>query len=294
MEYVFPVGAAQDGRKLGGFLRENGVSCTLVRTLKYLDDGILVNGERAKTDRILRAGDTVGIRVPAKDSALPPCDVPVPVAYESRDVIVFDKPAGMATHPTLNQKAGTLANVYAALRLERGEAPDAFRPTNRLDRNTSGLVLAAKSRFGAEALAQSAHKVYLAVAEGVFEQESGDITAPIGRAEGSIIQRVVRPDGQSAHTHFEVLERLRGHTLLRVVTYTGRTHQIRVHLASIGHPLAGDTLYGGSGEWIGRHALHCAELTFREPAEGQEICLASPLPQDMQALVDRMKAKTNE
>lgn len=292
MKYEFKVEQGDDGCRLGVFLRRSGVSCTLLRSLKCLEDGITVDGARAKTDLVLRAGQVAAICVPDSGAALPPCAIPVPVVYESRDVIVYDKPAGMATHPTLNHREGTLANVYAALLASRGQT-GSFRPTNRLDRNTSGLVLAVKSRFGVEALAKSARKRYFALVEGDVAAD-GEIIAPIGRAESSIISRCVRADGQYAHTIFTVARRFGGHTLLEVETLTGRTHQIRVHMAHIGHPLAGDDMYGGSREAIERHALHCGFLSFTEPFSGETVALHSPIPADMQALIDKLSAKSRD
>ena len=292
MKYEFKVEQRDEGSRLGAFLRRSGVSCTLLRSLKYREDGIEVDGARARTDLVLRAGQTAAIQVPDAETALPPSDAAVPVVYESRDVLVYDKPAGMATHPTLNQREGTLANVYAALLISRGQT-GSFRPTNRLDRNTSGLVLASKSRFGTEALAKSARKRYLALVEGDVAAD-GEVVAPIGRSDGSIISRCVREDGQFAHTVYRVERRFGSHTLLSVETLTGRTHQIRVHMAHIGHPLAGDDMYGGSRARIGRHALHCGFLTFTEPVTGESVSLESPLPDDLRALVDKISSESSD
>lgn len=284
MIYEFIVSEAHNNQKLGAFLRASGLSCSLVRSVKYLEDGLRVDGVRAKTDRVLRTGERVQVAAPdAGGNPLVPCDIPVPVAYESADVIVYDKPAGMATHPTRNQPDGTLANVYAALMRARGRA-DAFRPTNRLDRNTSGLVLAAKTRFAASALAKTADKRYWAIVEGELTG-SGRVDATIGRDPDSIIRRAVCAGGRPSVTEYRALEALRGHTLVELHTLTGRTHQIRVHMAHIGHPLAGDDLYGGSTALIGRHALHCGALWFNDPVSGRRIAVESPLPADMAGLL---------
>jgi pseudouridine synthase, RluA family len=260
------------------------MSASLVRSVKYTDDGLLVDGERAKTDHILEKGQTVTVRVESKVNALSSSKKVVPVVYENDHVLVFNKPAGIATHPTLGYPDDTLANVYATLVRTRGEE-DVFRPVNRLDKNTSGLVLAAKDRYVAPLLAASSRKQYYAVVEGVIPQKEGVIEAPIGRESESIIRRSVNENGAPSVTEYEVLERFNDHTLVKVTPYTGRTHQIRVHFAHIGYPLAGDTLYGGSDELISRHALHCASMWFDEPVTGKQIYVNSQLPKDMLNLI---------
>jgi 23S rRNA pseudouridine1911/1915/1917 synthase len=206
--------------------------------------------------------------------------VAVPICYESLQAIVYDKPAGMATHPTLNHADGTLANVYAARCMQRGIAAQ-FHPVTRLDKNTSGLVLAAKDRYATPLLAGSVQKEYVALCEGVLQPNEGEIDAPIARKAGSIIGRCVNAAGAPSVTRFVVEERFETHTLLRVKTLTGRTHQIRVHLSHIGHPLAGDTLYGGHQTLIDRHALHCDKIRFTEPTNPNMVSLQCSLPQDM-------------
>ncbi|MEG2258731.1 MAG: RluA family pseudouridine synthase [Oscillospiraceae bacterium] len=287
MKYEFKVDEQNNNIKLGVFLRKCGISCSLVRSVKYREDGIEVDGVRAKTNRLLCEGQTVQINLPnTENNILSLCDADVGIAYESENVIVYDKPAGMATHPTLGQKDGTLANVYAALLCSRG-VNDAFRPTNRLDKNTSGLVLAAKSRYAAAQLSKSSDKFYLAIAEGIIE-DCGVIDEPIGRDPNSIIKRCVSAEGQPSITEYEVLKQLKAHTIIKVHTLTGRTHQIRVHMSWIGHPLAGDTLYGGDGTLINRHALHCGELVFSEPVSDERVTVRSALPADMEELIAKL------
>jgi len=287
MVYEFTVGAEYNGKKLGSFLRSSALmSGSLIKTVKFAEDGILVDGETAKTDYILRRGQTVTVSVPASANLLTPSSISVPVVYENEHAIVYDKPAGIATHPTLNYPDDTLANVYAAHLKSSGAQEDSFRPVNRLDKNTSGLVLAAKDRYAAPLLARSSRKEYYAIAEGVLEEDRGRIDEPIARESESIIKRSVQPGGAPSVTEYEVLERFENHTLVRVTPYTGRTHQIRVHFAHIGHPLAGDTLYGGSDGRIARTALHCAILRFAEPVTGREVKVVSQLPEDMKNLLD--------
>ena len=291
MEYRFRVTEQQDGRSLGSFLRTTAqLSASLLRSLKQTEGGIAVDGVPSKTDRRVWAGETVVIRMREDERLLSPYRVFVPMPYESECLVLYDKPAGMATHPTLNHPDGTLANVYAAHCLDGGLTGGSFRPINRLDKNTSGLVLAAKDRYAAARLSGAVHKSYLAVAEGDIAQD-GIIDRPIGREDSSIIRRCVREDGQPSVTEYTVLARGGGHSLLNIVTRTGRTHQIRVHLASVGHPLAGDDLYGGSTGHIARHALHCASMAFRDPLHGRVYAFRSGLPEDMLKLVERLGLK---
>lgn len=285
MTYTFTVTEEYEGKKLFAYLRAfAGISSSLIKSVKYDEDGLAVNGERAKTDYAVRAGDRVTVSAGREENSLSPCYTPVPIAYESEDIIVFDKPAGMAVHPTLNYPDGTLANVYAGLLASRGEV-GAIHLTNRLDKNTSGLVLAGKNRLVTPLLAKSADKEYLAVVEGIVEENEGIIDRPIAFEGDSIIKRRTADEGLSAVTEYRVIERFSNHTLVRVHMLTGRTHQIRVHFSSVGHPLAGDDLYGGGTKLISRHALHCARLLFTRPFSGERVVLESPLPEDMSALI---------
>ncbi len=291
MDYEFIVPEEYDGKKLLGFLRGGcGVSLAMIRSQKRVAGGITVDGEDAKTDRVVRSGERVALHVPQSGGTLAPCDAPVPVVYESAGAIVYDKPAGMATHPTRGYPDGTLANVYAARCAARG-VNGTFRPLTRLDKNTSGLVLASAGRYGAAALLDSVRKTYLAVCEGVVAADAGEIDAPIARQPDSIIGRAVRADGAPSRTRYRVLARFAGYTLCEIETLTGRTHQIRVHFAHIGHPLAGDDLYGGRRDRIGRHALHCNRISFLDPLAQKAVTLTCGLPQDLRQLLRNLSAE---
>ena len=198
--------------------------------------------------------------------------------------MVLNKPAGQTVHPTRGYADGTLANAFRGRMEARGSAA-VFRPVNRLDRGTSGLVLCAMNAYAAPLLAAAVQKVYYAVAEGLVDGEEGAIDAPIALAHGSIIQRCVCGRGRPSRTEYRVLARGGGHTLLRVVPVTGRTHQIRVHFASQGHPLAGDGMYGGRAEHMARPALHCGAVSFGLPGEDAARTVHAPLPEDMRALL---------
>ena len=285
MELRFTVPAALAGVRLDSFLREQGFSSTLRRALKREPAPcVWVDGRPAKGFDPVEKGAAVTVRLPAE----PPCALPAEplccaIRYEDAHALVLDKPAGMAVHPTLGYAAGTLGNQYAGLLKQRGET-GAFRPVNRLDAGTSGLVLCARNAWAAPLLAASAQKVYYAVVQGQPRPASGTVRLPIGHAPGSIVLRRVDPDGQEAVTHYETVAAGGGCALVRVWLETGRTHQIRVHFSHLGHPLAGDELYGGSREYLGRQALHCAIVTFPRLPGSDAVRAVSPPPADLAGL----------
>ncbi len=292
MNYYFDSDLEWAGVSLGCFLRKKCMlSASLVRSLK-VEDCIIVDEEPQHTDYVMTGTEKIHIVLSGDEGFLNPCSVEVPVAYESGGVIVFEKQAGMATHPTLNYPDGTLANVYANMCMKRGLSGASFRPVCRLDKNTSGLLLAAKDRYAASVLAENHRKEYLAVVEGRIKKD-GTVELPIARGDNSIIQRVVSPDGDYSLTEYHVLDACESFSLLRIITHTGRTHQIRVHMSAIGHPLAGDDMYGGSVSQISRHALHCFKLSFFDPAEKKDVVLLNPLPTDMSLLLEHAGLQQN-
>ncbi|MGW9129067.1 RluA family pseudouridine synthase, partial [Paenibacillus chitinolyticus] len=192
---------------------------------------------------------------------------------------------------TGNHAGGTLANGVVAYWKSRGEHRR-FRAVNRLDKDTSGLLIVAKNQWAHEQFSRlqqdrELHRTYHAIAEGEVQGDEGTLDGPIGLAEDSFITRMVRPDGQAALTHYHVLARGNGMTHLEVKLGTGRTHQIRVHMSHFGYPLAGDDLYGGGREYIGRQALHAARLCFVHPRSGELMDFTEPMPADMQELARR-------
>ncbi len=289
----FNVPFAWDGKTCGDFLRYSGVSRRLAAKLKRVPDGITLNGEHVRTVDVIRAGDVVAIKNIDESLLEPNAVLTVPIVYEDEGVVVFDKPAGMPVHPSHKHQGDTLGNCFAAA------FPSlTFRPINRLDKDTSGLCAIAKSAYAANLLTGNISKVYAAVTEGVpiprpaenplikwYGTKSGfRIEAPIGRTADSVITREVRADGQSAATNYTVEKENGKFALLRISLETGRTHQIRVHFSSLGHPLAGDDLYGGSLEFCKRQALHCCEMRFLSPFGG-EVLLKSSLPNDLKQLI---------
>lgn len=270
------------------FLAQHGISRTLWKRIKH-SGTFQVNGESCIAGRtMLKGGDQVSYEVEHTSHILPE-NLPLSILYEDEALLIVNKPAGQLVHPTTQEHTGTLGNAVMAHYASRGES-HACHPVHRLDRSTSGLVLIAKlpqvqylltGRDGTKQF----QREYLAVCEGTPEPASGLIDAPIARALPSIILRKISPEGQSARTHYETLESRHGLSLLRLKLETGRTHQIRVHLSFLGHPLAGDELYGGSRELIPRQALHAWHLYFRHPLTSKEINIYAPLPPDLLELI---------
>lgn len=261
--------------------KHQGVSKRLLTRLKRVDGGITRDGKLIRSIDTVNNGDVIVLRF-GDDSFLEPNpDLEVEVAYESDSVIVFNKPSGMPVHPSIKHQGDTLGNKFAAMFPEL-----TFRAVNRLDRDTSGLCIVAKNALAANLLQGRCKKVYYAAVTGEIP-ESGTINAPIARERESIIIRCVREDGQYAVTHYKRTAFSGKYSLAEIDLETGRTHQIRVHFAYIGHPLAGDDLYGGTREDIPRQALHCGQLTFTEPLTGEEVTVRAELPEDIARLVGR-------
>ena len=280
-----PAGAG--GWRLDDFLRRQGLSAGLIRAVKHEAGGFFADGAPIRTNMPVTPGQTLCFALPPEPAtAVVPQPMALAVPFSDDFAAVLDKPAGLAVHPTLNHPDATLANGWL-WRLRQQGRTGVFRPVNRIDKNTSGLVLCAGNAFAAPLLAVSARKCYLAVAEGTLPAPEGLIDAPIARRGDSIIGRTVAPGGKPSVTRYRVLGQGGGHTLAACLPVTGRTHQIRVHFAHLGCPLAGDTLYGGHDAVIARHALHCAALGFRHPLDDRRLRLASPLPPDMAALCAR-------
>ncbi len=273
---------ADRSMKLGDFLgKECGISRRMLIKLKKTPGGITCLGKTIRTVDRVSQGDVIVLEWEDESTLEPNSNIRVPVAFENENVVVFNKPTGMPVHPSAGHRDDTLGNFFAY------RYPGlTFRPVNRLDRDTSGLCLAAKSAPAAAALQGNIHKIYYAVAEGMISHD-GVIDAPIARERESVIKRTVRADGRRAVTHYRVIGGSGKYTLLEIRLETGRTHQIRVHFAHIGHPLAGDDLYGGSREDIECQALHCGQLVFNDPVSGRSITVSSDIRSDMKGLVEQ-------
>ena len=261
------------------------------------EDRVLVNAKVEKPKYQVQAGDQIEVTIPDPVALdLEPENIPLDIVYEDDDVIVVNKPAGMVVHPSPGHPDHTLVNAllyHSPLSTINGT----YRPgiVHRIDKDTSGLLMVAKNNHAHQSLAQQLKdktnlREYIALVHGVIKQDEGVIDAPIGRSPKDRKRQAIVADGRHAVTHYKVLERYLNYTLISCWLETGRTHQIRVHMKSIGHPLAGDPLYGprktiaGSGQF-----LHAKKLGFRHPVTGKQLVFEAPLPQDFQRVLNRLR-----
>ena len=267
-----------DGRPVKEFVRRFlGLSSRVLVKQKHLTGGLLKNGVPCRSVDLLRQGDVLQLCLPEEREQYEAVEGPLSVLYEDVDYLLVDKPPHMPIHPSPGHDRDSLLNRVAFYYRQTGQSP-AFRPLYRLDRDTSGIVAVGKHRIAVSAA--QVEKIYYAVCQGELFGE-GKIDLPIGLEPGSKIRRRCGEDGFPAVTHWRVLARQEGFTLVVCRLETGRTHQIRVHMAALGHPLAGDDLYGGSRGRIPRQALHCGSLSLGCGPLGTALKVDSPFPADM-------------
>ena len=264
---------------------------------------ISVNDKIAKLNYRINSNDKIEIDMKKDEHQnIEPEKMELEVVYEDVDLIVISKRPGMVVHPTRGYPLGTLANGVLYYFKEKGEKC-IVRLVSRLDMDTSGLIIIAKNQFSHMALARDMQdknlqgtfeKSYMAIVHGNMQSKSGTIDLPIGKPDEESIKREVCADGQKSITHYEVIESFRNGDLVKVTLETGRTHQIRVHLSHIGHPIYGDSLYGNEeSHYIDRQALHAYKLIIPHPRTGEELTLMTELPEDMKNLVSKLKAESN-
>ena len=280
---------AEAGQPVKQLLHLWGISGSFLSRLKFRQ-AITVNAAPVTVRFVPRPGDVLAADVsdlPGEHPHIRPVDFPLDILYEDEDLLLINKPAGIAVHPAaLTEETATIAGA-AAHYLHSS----CFHAVNRLDRGTTGVMAVAKTGFIHARCMAMLHtddfrREYRAVCEGIPSPAEGDIDLPIGRAESSLLKRQADPLGQPAHTHYEVLAASQGRALLRLTPTTGRTHQLRVHMAAIGHPLTGDWLYGTEDRaLIARPALHSYHLRMMHPLTGTTIDVTAPLPEDMQRLL---------
>lgn len=270
----YTVSPEEADAKVQAYLQRRGYSIRLLRSLKQRAGAVRRNGEEVRLIDRLAPGDELTVSM--EDAAVTeesPTELRVPIIYEDDDVIVYNKPPFLATHPSNGHRTGTLAGVYCRDMRERGMDTAVFRPVFRLDRDTDGLCVCAKNAYAAARLAGRVEKVYAAMVCGDLPEE-GRIDAPIAQLEWHRMRRGIREDGQRAVTHYQRIAGNGRYTLVKVRLETGRTHQIRVHFAHVGHPLAGDSLYGtGDDSGLDRQALSCVEIRFQHPVLGNSVHL---------------------
>ncbi len=267
------------------------LSDRLITKLKKANK-IYLNSLPTYTKKSVTMGDTVSVLIDFEEdnSNIVASNIPLNIIYEDDYLLVLNKPANIAIHPSILHFDNSLSNgvkfYFDKLGLKKK-----IRIVNRLDRNTSGIVIFAKNEYIQECLIKQMKtnefkKEYLAIAKGILESKSGTLNFPIARKEGSIIERTVTSDGDSAITHYDVVKEFNNLSLVHIVLETGRTHQIRVHFSHIGHPILGDTLYGSPSELINRQALHSYKLTFIHPVTKKVVSLEAPLPNDIKNIIN--------
>ena len=270
-------------------------SAKMLKYLKYREDGILLGGTRVTVRATVQEGDLLELSLLDPQDARGPeaVDLPLTILYEDADLVVPSKAGNMPTHPSRDHYRDTVANALA-YRYRNEATPFVFRPINRLDRETSGLLLVARNKLAAGRLTKSMQageirKTYLAVLSADTLEDAGEIDLPLHRSAASIIVREVcspeTPDAEPSRTRFRVLAKRNGYALAEAQPLTGRTHQLRVHFASLGCPIVGDTLYGSADPRIGRQALHARSLSFPHPSGQERLTLTAPLPEDIAGLI---------
>jgi 23S rRNA pseudouridine1911/1915/1917 synthase len=299
---IVSVSSEDVGQRLDRYLTTilSDQSRTTVQQL-ITNGSALVNGQKSKPGYMLRDGDEIQISSTAPAAnAVParPTAIHLDIVYEDQDLLVVNKPAGMVVHPALGHYDDTLVNALLAYLPALQESDESLRPgiVHRLDKDTSGLIIVAKNARSQAALLEQMQrhaiiKRYLALVDGNVALDQGSIDAPIGRDPRHRQQMAITAVGsREARTHFKVLERYARHTLLLLQLETGRTHQIRLHLKAIGHPVMGDPVYGSGNVFkrapLNRQFLHACQLSFTHPFRGETIELEAPLPADLQAVLD--------
>ncbi|MDM5301260.1 RluA family pseudouridine synthase [Bacillus subtilis] len=283
--------SAEDGMTVKEYAGKLGISKRLLTDIKFAGGDLLINGEHVTVKYVLREGDLLVVKFPEEQvsETLLPEPVPLDILYEDEHVLVINKQPYVSSIPSREHPFGSIANGMIHHYQKNGVRATVHLVT-RLDRDTSGLMLVAKHRF-AHSILSSAQKSglvkrrYAAVVHGRMTQMEGTVDAPIGRHPDSIIERMVTPEGQKAVTHFHVTHATDEITSVTLQLETGRTHQIRVHMSYLGHPLCGDTLYGGTRREIGRQALHSEQLSFIHPLTQENMVFHAALPQDMKELI---------
>lgn len=280
---IFTVPKEYDGVVCKEFLKKHcKISSRLITKLVRTEKGITKDGKLIRTIDSVHFGDTIEIKLPNDNNEIEPVSGELDIKFEDKHILIVNKPPNMPVHPTKNHQRDTLANIVRYYALSKGE-DYTFRAINRIDRDTSGLVLIAKDRFTASGL-KGVYKEYTAVCQGNIV-EDGTVDKNIRLRPDSKMVREVNSEGARAVTHYFVLSRNKDYSLVRCVLETGRTHQIRCHMSYLGHPLAGDDLYGGNRDKISRQALHCSYLRFIHPVTKQTIEIKSQMPDDMKSLI---------
>ena len=290
------------GERLDAYLARAEEGLTRSAAQRLIEEGcVLRNGKPAKKNDKLNMGDSVDVTIPeVRETEIVPTDIPLDIVYEDEDVLVINKPKGLVVHPAAGHQDDTLVN--GLLFSKAGELSGIngeLRPgiVHRIDKDTSGLLAVAKNDLAHTVLASqlkdhSMARTYDAIVCGNLKEDSGTVDAPIGRHPSDRKKMcVIARNSKEAVTHWEVVKRYRGYTHIRCKLETGRTHQIRVHMASIGHPILGDTVYGHKKPELGQDSqcLHAGALCFRHPRDGRPIMVFAPLPEYFQKVIEKLE-----
>ncbi|MFJ8530172.1 RluA family pseudouridine synthase [Bacillus sp. NPDC094106] len=282
---------AEEGMLIREFLKTKGISKAALTDIKFHGGAIEVDGKHATVRHILQAGEELRVFFPIEERSegMQAENIPLSIVYEDDSVLVINKEPYMSTIPSREHPAGSVANALLH-HYDKQNLASTVHIVTRLDRDTSGLMLIAKNRFIHHLLSKQhqqkqVKRTYEAIVHGEMLEESGTIDAPIGRKDDSIIERIVCEGGQKAITHFQVMESFPNKTRVALQLDTGRTHQIRVHMAYVGHPLLGDDLYGGSTSQMKRQALHSTSLTFYHPILEKQMTFHRDVPEDMKEVL---------
>lgn len=274
--------------------RNFGFSSRLLTKLK-VHGGVELNGAPVKMYIKPEPGSRITVRLPREKSEFEPENIPISVVFEDDDLLIINKQPGFVVHPTKGHPCHTIANGIMNY-MEQNNKSFKIRFINRLDMDTSGLLIVAKNShcqddFSKQMMDNAVKKKYVAVVKGILKKDQGTIDLPIDREQEDHVKRAVMDGGYPSVTHYKVLERYKkGYTLVELLLETGRTHQIRVHMSHIGHPVVGDVLYGEAEVWlIERQALHAKYLSFTHPVSGEAMEVAAPLPQDILKLIEKIK-----
>ncbi len=293
MSFTLTWSIQEEGMLIREFLRTKGISKAALTDIKFKGGSITVDESTVNVRHRLQKGETLRIVFPPEERSegMPSENIPLDVVYEDEYVVVLNKEPYMSTIPSREHPHGTVANALL-YHYDQQLLQSTVHVVTRLDRDTSGLMLIAKNRFMHHLLSEQQkekkiRRTYEALVHGIVEQHNGTIDAPIARKADSIIERTVHEDGQRAVTHFRVLERFQHISRVELELETGRTHQIRVHMAHLGHPLLGDDLYGGERGQMDRQALHSKALRFYHPVLERELMFTAALPSDMKEVLKK-------
>ena len=289
-EFYHKVTTEDEGKELREIMREHFDFSSRLRNRIKREKLVMVDGVSTPGWKKPVVGAEIRITLPDETSGFEPQNIPLDIVYEDDDLMIINKQPGLIVHPTKGHPTGTVANALMYYMEQTGK-PFKIRFVNRLDMDTSGLLVVAKNSYTQNDYTKqmkenTVEKRYVAVVKGIVESDEGTIDLPIGRPDPDHVRRGVMEDGAPSVTHYKVLDRYNGYSLVELLLETGRTHQIRVHMSHIGHPVLGDWLYEGLNPLlIDRQALHAAKLTFTHPMTKERVTFEAPIPEDIKKAI---------